>query len=85
MSDFRPLRTISHAIQFAAGIQYHKLNKDNTVRPGLHYSGWRNRVQSFAIGLGWMSRGYQYDDRTVAGRIKSGWPYIRFAFVGSYR
>ena len=85
MHDFRPLRSISRALQALCGIQYYRLNKDGSVRPGLFYSGWRNRVQSFAIGLDWMSRGYQYDTRGFFGRIRSGAPYIRFAFTGRYR
>lgn len=75
MTDFRPLRALGKAIQRAAGI----------VQPS-YPTGWRQRVNHFAIALGWMSRGYQYDSRTLLQRLtdKSARAHFRFAFTGRF-
>jgi hypothetical protein len=49
--EYRPTTWISHGIQTLCGIQYHKLNRDGTVRPSLFYQGWRYRVQRFCFAL----------------------------------
>jgi hypothetical protein len=48
--EYRPSTWLSHAIQAACGIQYHKVI-GNRVRPGLYYRGWRWSVQKFCFGL----------------------------------
>lgn len=49
--EYRPTTWISHAVQTLCGIQYHKIRKDNTIRPSLFYRGWRYKVQQFCFRL----------------------------------
>jgi hypothetical protein len=49
--EYRPTTWISHGIQTLCRIQYHKLRRDGTVRPGLFYQGWRYRVQRFCFAI----------------------------------
>jgi hypothetical protein len=77
MMPMRPLLALSRAIQFAIG----------TYPRPCYPRGWRARVNHFAIALAWMSRGYQYDKRTLVERLTdhSARAHFRFAFTGRFR
>jgi hypothetical protein len=67
---FRPLKLIERAI--------HRVN--GTHIP-CYPTGFRRRVQHFAIALGWMSKGYQYDDRTLRQRLTNRSARYHFAIA----
>lgn len=71
---FRPLKTIGNALCLWAkrGEQYSYTS--------VKYSGRiRHAANQVGIALGWMSRGYQYDDRSFAQRMRAGNWYWRAA------
>jgi hypothetical protein len=54
--EYRPTTWISHGIQAACGIQYHKILANGGVRAGLYYRGWRYSVQQFCFRIERFSR-----------------------------
>lgn len=48
--EYRPTTWLSHGIQAACRIQYHKIVR-GAVRPGLYYHGWKYRVQRFCMRI----------------------------------
>jgi len=49
--EYRPTTWLSHGIQALCGIQYHKVLRNGSVRPGLFYRGWRYRLQQWCFRL----------------------------------
>lgn len=62
MKDFRPLKTVGNAMSKWA-------RRDNVQTTVQHSGRIRAAVDSFGIALGWMGRGYQYDERTLWQRL----------------